>query len=236
MTPTDATFITGQRAEDGRALAWIDGDFPLPHVVHHSPTGFEWSYGGSGPADLALSILSYVIGDEQETVEIFDGGRVGCLAWLLHQQFKWDFVATWPREGGWAISVGEVRRWIARQPAAQPARDHDEDQEHFSQAEAQAKVGKRIRTRVDFSGVPAGTTGRVVSADPAGQAKAPFGEAVETFDVAIQWDLPRPTPSADLVIPAKGEPYIEIRNGKPLVDWFTKGEYEQYLDELGEQH
>ncbi|MBT9252140.1 MAG: hypothetical protein KM296_00220 [Brockia lithotrophica] len=30
---------------------------PLHHVERHSPTGFEWGYGGSGPADLALSIL-----------------------------------------------------------------------------------------------------------------------------------------------------------------------------------
>ena len=30
----------------------------VPHlVVHHSPTGYEWGYGGSGPADLALNIL-----------------------------------------------------------------------------------------------------------------------------------------------------------------------------------
>lgn len=33
---------------------------PLPlclHVANHSPSGFEWGYGGSGPAQLALAIL-----------------------------------------------------------------------------------------------------------------------------------------------------------------------------------
>lgn len=30
---------------------------PLLHVVKHSPTGLEWGYAGSGPADLARSIL-----------------------------------------------------------------------------------------------------------------------------------------------------------------------------------
>ena len=30
---------------------------PLPHILRHSPTGFEFGYGGSGPADLAFSIL-----------------------------------------------------------------------------------------------------------------------------------------------------------------------------------
>ena len=35
---------------------------PLRHVVLHSPTGFGWGYGGSGPADLALSILCAELG------------------------------------------------------------------------------------------------------------------------------------------------------------------------------
>ena len=30
---------------------------PLTHRVRHSPTGFEYGYVGSGPADLALSIM-----------------------------------------------------------------------------------------------------------------------------------------------------------------------------------
>ena len=37
----------------------------VPHViVRHSPTGFEWGYGGSGPAELALNILSAIVGRE----------------------------------------------------------------------------------------------------------------------------------------------------------------------------
>jgi hypothetical protein len=41
---------------------------------------------------------------------------------------------------------------------------------------------------------------------------------------------------AELVIPgdAPNNPYIHIRTGKPLVDWFTKSEYEEYLEELDE--
>ena len=104
--------------------------------------------------------------------------------------------------------------------------------QYFTQAEAAAKVGGRIQTRVDFSGVPRGTTGRVVSADEAGWAKPAFGKEEEVYDVAIQWELPRPEPSADLVIPVDAEPYLYIQTGKPLVDWFTKDEYERYLDEL----
>jgi hypothetical protein len=110
------------------------------------------------------------------------------------------------------------------------------DREYFSLDEAQAKVGRRIKTLVEFSGVPKDTTGQVIRADPAGQTKPPFGEAREVFDVAIRWDLPRAQPLAEMVIPGDmpSEPYIHIRTGKPLVDWFTKSEYEQYLEELDE--
>ena len=80
----------------------IDG-FPIVNVshsiVHHSPTGFEWGYGGSGPADLALNILSAMIGQEaaQETG--------------LYQKFKWDFIAHMPNEGG-IIREEEIERWL----------------------------------------------------------------------------------------------------------------------------
>ncbi len=110
------------------------------------------------------------------------------------------------------------------------------EQEYFSFGEAHAKVGRRIKTLAEWSGVPKDTTGQVISADPAGQVKPPFGEAQDVFDVAIQWNLPHPKPWAELVYPGEAltEPYIHIRTGNSLVDWFTKSEYEQYLEELDE--
>lgn len=33
-------------------------------MVRHSPTGFSWGYGGSGPADLARSLLIAALGDK----------------------------------------------------------------------------------------------------------------------------------------------------------------------------
>ncbi|SRR5712692_196091 len=100
----------------------------------------------------------------------------------------------------------------------------------FTKTEAEAKVGKKIRTLVEFSGVPKGTTGRVLQADPAGRVKPAFGDAVEVYDLAIQWDLPTEPPtitSGELA----GELVTVIRSGKPLVDWFTRSEYERYLVE-----
>jgi hypothetical protein len=109
------------------------------------------------------------------------------------------------------------------------------ERENFYFDEAQAKVGRKVKTLVEWSGVPKNTSGRVIRADPAGKIKSPFGEAQEVFDVAIEWDLPRRQPWAEMVIPGEAptEPYIHIRTGNPLVDWFTKAEYEQYLEEIG---
>jgi hypothetical protein len=71
-------------------------------VAYHSPTGFEWGYGGSGPADLALNILVFYVGMEK--------------AWKLHQHFKWDFIAVMPKEGG-VIKKKDIERWLAAKEA-----------------------------------------------------------------------------------------------------------------------
>jgi hypothetical protein len=102
------------------------------------------------------------------------------------------------------------------------------ERRYFTQLEAQAKVSQRIRTTVPFSGVPEGSSGKVISADSIGKSQKP-GEPSEVFDVAIQWELPRPAPMLDLIIAAQGEVYVHMQTGKPLVDWFTKREYDQYL-------
>jgi hypothetical protein len=39
--------------------------YKLPkHVVFHSPDGFSWGYGGSGPSELARCLLLEVVGEE----------------------------------------------------------------------------------------------------------------------------------------------------------------------------
>lgn len=54
---------------------------PLPgrnELVNHSPTGFEWGYGGSGPAQLAFAILCHHLGvASQVTPEMKDAARWG---------------------------------------------------------------------------------------------------------------------------------------------------------------
>lgn len=77
----------------------------VPHaIVLHSPTGFEWGYGGSGPADLALNILYAVTGNKE-------------LAMRHYQEFKWAFIAEMPKEGG-TIRREDILAWLKEREEA----------------------------------------------------------------------------------------------------------------------
>lgn len=63
----------GRRLNEGCEVYVIneaDGSrYPLPthwDIYNHSPTGFEWGYSGSGPAQLALAILADHFGPDKE--------------------------------------------------------------------------------------------------------------------------------------------------------------------------
>ncbi len=83
------------KRENGRVLTNV------PHtIVRHSPTGFAWGYGGSGPADLALNIL--LLYTDEEAAD------------RLYQRFKWEFVSRVPPEGG-VIKGETIRAWLEEQ-------------------------------------------------------------------------------------------------------------------------
>ena len=62
-------------------------------LYSHSPTGFEWGYGGSGPAQLALAMLADFYGYATGY-----GGRPDSLAVSHYQQFKERVIANLPNE------------------------------------------------------------------------------------------------------------------------------------------
>ncbi len=70
----------------------------LRHIARHSPTGFEWGYEGSGPADLALAILTDSLGCEPEPG--------------TYQQFKRDIIAK--LGANWRISEPTIKAWAAK--------------------------------------------------------------------------------------------------------------------------
>ena len=66
-------------------------------LKNHSPDGFAWGYGGSGPAQLALAILLRFCTKE--------------IALSFHQQFKWVVIAALP-SGDFELPVEAVKNWI----------------------------------------------------------------------------------------------------------------------------
>ncbi len=96
-----AKVYTAIRGEDENTITVFDekGTRPLKHIVYHSPTGMEWGYGGSGPSDLARSILADFAG-----IKVVD---------TFYQDFKWDFIAKQP-EKGFQISGQEILDWLKR--------------------------------------------------------------------------------------------------------------------------
>ncbi len=78
----------------------------------------------------------------------------------------------------------------------------------FTRDEALAKRDKKIRSKIEFSGVPKGTTGVVLS-----PGLTDYTKDGKLRSLPIQWDLPE-------------------RKGKPLVDWFSKYDYERFLEEI----
>ena len=79
---------------------------PRNDLFNHSPTGFECGYEGSGPAQLALAVLSAAL---DEMVPNPDA-----IALRLHQDFKRDVIAKISREvKTWAFSLAWVReKWL----------------------------------------------------------------------------------------------------------------------------
>ena len=73
---------------------------PRLDLWNHSPTGFEWGYSGSGPAQLALAILADHLSDDRQALDIY-------------QRFKWEVVAELPKKG-WILSSDEIDASLKR--------------------------------------------------------------------------------------------------------------------------
>lgn len=117
-----------QRLETAGVVLWRDTEGAhanLPQqVVHHSPTGFEWGYGGSGPADLALNIMELALlslGYSGRRIETYQGDCFA-LAWELHQEFKQDYLVQVPPPGA-TLPWNVVLAWVQRKAGFKLARN-----------------------------------------------------------------------------------------------------------------
>jgi len=69
-------------------------------LMASSPTGFEWGYGGSGPAQLAFAILMDLFQEQEK-------------AWMYHQDFKWDVIAKLNLQQ-WEISEDDIKGYLRK--------------------------------------------------------------------------------------------------------------------------
>jgi hypothetical protein len=70
---------TGIVMVDGNVLSPI----PSQKLYNHSPDGFMWGYGGSGPSQLALALLLTITDPDT--------------AMRHYQNLKWEFVSKLPQ-------------------------------------------------------------------------------------------------------------------------------------------
>ncbi len=82
------------------------------HLRSQIPDGFEYGYGGSGPAQLALAIMLDFTGDRDMAVK-------------LYQDFKWEFISKLPNTGA-AIKGSEIACWVNKKcgPKQNPAGEY----------------------------------------------------------------------------------------------------------------
>jgi hypothetical protein len=81
--------------EDGKPPRRLDLRLDLRN---HSPTGLEWGYSGSGPAQLALALAADLLGDDER-------------AQAIYQRLKFKLIAGLPHDG-WELSEERMRAAI----------------------------------------------------------------------------------------------------------------------------
>lgn len=87
--------VTVRHEPDGTVIPLLA--IASQRLVNHSPSGLQWGYIGSGPAQLSLALLMDATGDER-------------LSLRHYQDFKFMVVANW--EDDWSISQDDILDWL----------------------------------------------------------------------------------------------------------------------------
>lgn len=112
---------------------------PLPlrlDLCNHSPSGFEWGYLGSGPAQLALALLAHATGDD-------------AYACAQYQTFKEDVVARLPPEQDWRMTDAQVLEWVDRHPLIPDDRGYYRSAEEIDQDRRFAPIDDSVLFATD---------------------------------------------------------------------------------------
>jgi hypothetical protein len=95
---------TGYWADGTVYVRDVNGEREIPlrldEGVNHSPTGFGWGYGGSGPAQLAYCLLR-------------EAGLSRAEAKRWYQGFKFKIVAALDPQAGWELTDEDILTGLA---------------------------------------------------------------------------------------------------------------------------
>ena len=101
--PPEKTYF-GWRTPDGRCRVMVSGPSrrkrplrPRLDLRNHSPTGFEWGYGGSGPAQLTLALLADACGDTATALRHY-------------QESKREVVTVFG--AAWTLTARDIQRFV----------------------------------------------------------------------------------------------------------------------------
>ena len=72
---------------------------PRFDIVNHSPDGFNWGYGGSGPSQLAFAIMSDLLKDDQKAMRTY-------------QEFKNHFLVKADMNSILVIGASDIEMWL----------------------------------------------------------------------------------------------------------------------------
>lgn len=84
-------------------------------LANHSPTGFAWGYGGSGPTQLALALAADALADDPHALAVY-------------RELKWRLTAALPQDQPWRMTRADVLQHVAELEAAEPRLVHHRDQ------------------------------------------------------------------------------------------------------------
>jgi len=128
-------------------------------LAKHSPSGFNWGYGGSGPAQLALALLADFFGNPRSPV-------ADQLALSLYQDFKFRVIANLDANN-WKLTRSQIAKTIRQLMLEQP--------EHYAACiefrlsalawdEIWALEREQCSSHTDYERVEAAATARLMEA------------------------------------------------------------------------
>ena len=78
------------------ANEFVDYELPMRlDLVNHSPSGFDWDYGGSGPAQLALALLADCLKDSGLALKLYQSFKLRVTSILPHQSWTLSEAQVW---------------------------------------------------------------------------------------------------------------------------------------------